>query len=134
VRSAPHLAEQLDGLLDPLAAAAELCGAPSTLMDMTFDPALIKLPLTVDLSGQHRRRLYRCWRGMPREEPDEPLTASLPEAPLPSRCRRWSKLFYECRATISAHPNPAKLQLFEVPQPVGVRFVPRPDGGHDMVP
>lgn len=103
MRSAPQLAEQLDGLLDPLAAAAELCGAPSTLMDMTFDPALIKLPLTVDLSGQHRRRLYRCWRGLPREEPDEPLTASLPEAPPPSRCRRWSKLFYECGHDMARH-------------------------------
>jgi hypothetical protein len=134
-RSAPALAEELDRLLDPLAAAAELAGAPGDLMAMDFDAALIQLPLTVNVEGQHRRRLWRAWHALPAEQPDPgPLTtvSMLPEAPPASRCRRWSRLIYECRAIIRAHPNPSELELFTVPQPVGVKFVPRRDGGHDM--
>jgi hypothetical protein len=137
-RAAPQLAEQLDRLLDPLAAAAQLAGAPGNLMAMDFDPALIQLPLTIDTDGQHRRRLWRSWHALPAQQPDDfsgPLTtvSRLPEEPPPSRCRRWSRLVYECKATIRAHPAPAEVELFTVPQPVGVKFVPRRDGGHDMV-
>ena len=97
---APLLAAELDELLPALHAAAELCGVPTPT-----PPDGLLLPLCVDTTGHHRRRLWEAWRNR-------------------GRAGRWSALT-TLGATIRAHPHPADIEPYRPPRPMETRTATR---------
>ncbi|MGA9492895.1 MAG: hypothetical protein WBV80_21955 [Mycobacterium sp.] len=122
-RDASHFADQLDQLIEPLCAAAELVRpleAPSGL-GVSLDPLLI--PLVADVGGLHRREVWHAFTDTPvprvsdgtlKLEDLEPRD----EGPVGTRCGRWTRL-HQAGAVIRAHPDPAQMMLFGQPQPMG---------------
>jgi hypothetical protein len=108
-KSAAAISIELEDLMMPLACAAELAGMGSDLFAMTFDDNTALIPLCVDVTGQHRRRLWDAWHSTE------------------SRCGRWGSLA-ALGVKIRAASNPEALQLFPPPQLPGVAFVPGPSG------
>lgn len=91
-------ANQLSRLIDPLAAAAALAGVDGTDSDTT------RLPLCVNVEGDHRRQLWTAW--VRRD----------------GRCNRWSAL-HQLGATIRALPDLEQHQVYAEPRPIEHRRV-----------
>ena len=67
-------ANELDELLQPLAAAAFLAGAPGAICVLNEDAAALQLPLTVDVDKLHVRKAWAAW------------------ADTTTRCGRWAAI------------------------------------------
>ena len=72
----------------------------------------LRVALTVDDRGLHRRRVWENWQAQ-------------------GRTSRWGALV-GLGVKIRAHPHPDRLEPYRAPPPAGVKFVPEcPGGGHD---
>ena len=102
-KDAAVIATELEDLVMQLGCTAELCGMPSDLFAMTFDNNTALIPLTVDTTNLHRRKLWQAWHSTD------------------GRCRRWGPLA-DLGAKIRAASDPAAVALFPPPAETGVRF------------
>ena len=126
-REAAGYADQLDQLIEPLCAAAELVRPLTSPSGIGSDRNHFLLPLCADITDVHRRVAWHAWSGLPAPQPPGVLTRAQMEAPPPeplaNRCGRWARLI-SVGAIIRAHPNPAELELFDLLKPIGVKRVP----------
>jgi len=93
---APVLAARLDELVPALHAAATLCGTVTAK-----GPDALLLPLTVDVTGQHRRHIWAAVNST-------------------GRAGRWGTIV-ALGATIRAHRDPASVEPYRQPRPFETR-------------
>ncbi len=105
-------ANELDELLQPLAAAAFLAGAPGAICVLNEDAAALQLPLTVDVDKLHVRKAWAAW------------------ADTTTRCGRWAAI-HPLGAKIRANGSPDRLQPYAQPQPLTVNWEISPRGNYE---
>src|SRR5262245_54431428 len=60
LKSAVAISTELEDLMMPLGCAAELCGAASDLFTMSFDNNTALIPLCLDVTNVHKRKLWEA--------------------------------------------------------------------------
>lgn len=125
-RDAETHAGELDQLLEPLSAAAELVRPLHKPSGLGSDRAPFLLPLVANTDGLHRRQTWHAWLDITPPRPVSPgLTSEAMEAPAPSvqntRCGRWARLI-RLGAELRANADPENMELFDLLAPIGVKL------------
>jgi len=116
-------AGQLDALLEPLCAAAELVRGLDQPSGLGLDRTPFLLALCADTDGLHRRVVWHAWHDLPEPRPvDGTLKVEdlepRDDSPLNTRGGKWTRLL-AVSAEIRAHPRPSEMPLFGAPEPLG---------------
>jgi hypothetical protein len=131
-RSSLLHADELDALVEPVVACAELVRGPSEPSGLGVSRVPLELPLFVDLDGIHKRRAWEAWTDQPEQHVGPLTTPALqsPAKPEPTRGGRWTRL-HRIGAPIRAIDNPEDIDMYGPPQPIGVKQVTQPAGPAD---